>query len=226
MISNFFIVGLIRPIYIDPMQRLIATVLIAVLCMIIYLIIINILTLRTVMKLRKSEDKRKISDERYHELNNKIQLLIVVSSILILIFGFFGTNSIKTIESEVRGSLAKLQDEYKLNAKTYFVSRIKIDQTALTDNNKSTRMSFEKLGELNDKIPSKFGQEPYIWAMPRGAGFITITKITNEYFEYKFSGTIQLNVALSDIKTGHKTNSINAEDATSFDLIIIEGENQ
>lgn len=209
----------------DVVQKLIGILIIAVLGVIIYLIVLNIRTLKIVMKLQTSDKKSKIDDERYHELNNKIQLIIVVSSILILIAGFLGYNSIETIKSEVVGSFEALQDEYRLNAKTYFVDGIKIDKAALTDNNKNIQISFKKLGELNAKIPPIFDQEPFVWAMARGNGFVTIKKITKEYFEYTFSGTMQLKDALLEINTGKKTNLISEGDATSFDLIILEGKN-
>lgn len=222
MLGIFFLIGGNSG---NVMQKLIGILIIAVLCVIIYLIFLNIRTLKIVMNLQTSDKKSKINDERYHELNNKIQLIIVVSSILLLIAGFLGYNSIETIKSEVVNSFEVLQDEYKLNAKTFFINEYKIDQTALKDNNKIIQISFEKLREINGKIPSTFDQEPFIWAMPRGDGLVVIKRITKEYFEYKFSGTMQLKDALLEINTGKKTNSLSEGDATSFDLIILEGEN-
>ncbi len=80
--------------------------------MITYLIIINIRTLRTVIKLQTNKKENKIDDERYHELNNKIQLLIVVSSIILLIGGFLGYNSINTIKKEIQVEVQDKMDEY------------------------------------------------------------------------------------------------------------------
>ena len=99
----------------DVIQKLLVLSLIVVLCTIVYLLVINIRTLRKVIKLQSSEKKRKINDERYYELNNKIQLLIVVSSIIFLTGGFIGYNSIDSINRDIRNKISgyeKIIEDY------------------------------------------------------------------------------------------------------------------
>lgn len=259
----------------DVFQNLLSIVIIVLFCMIAFLIIINIRTLRTVIKLQSSDKKSKIDDERYHELNSKIQLLIVVSSIIILIGGFLGYNSIDSIKEEIniklkgyeakiisydsiivkynkliteldkerdtvfksllitkkesentKQSLVKLQDEYRLNAKTFFVKGLQIDSSAIKENNKIIRVYFKELHENYNDIPKVFTKEPFLSPICLGDGFVTIKRISREYFDYQFSGTMTLDKeALSNIDKGISSHKVNPEDATSFDLIIIEGKN-
>lgn len=259
----------------DNFQNLLSIVIIALFCMIAFLIIINIRTLRTVIKLQSSDKKSKIDDERYHELNSKIQLLTVVSSIIILIGGFLGYNSIDSIKEEIniklkdyeakiisydsiivkynklipeldkqresvfksllvtkkesentKQSLVKLQDEYRLNAKTFFVKGLQIDESSIKDNNKIIRVYFKELNKTYNDIPKVFSKEPFLSPIALGDGFVQIRKITREYFDYQFSGTGTLDKeALINMQKGILSIKANPESATSFDLIIIEGKN-
>jgi hypothetical protein len=74
---------------------------IIVLVLIVFLIYINQKTYKKVVTYKNNEQELKIGDERYYELNNKIQLLIVVSSMIILIGGFVGYNSIGSIKKDI-----------------------------------------------------------------------------------------------------------------------------
>lgn len=253
----------------DNFQNLLAIVIIALFCMIAFLIVLNIRTLRTVVKLQSSDKKSKIDDERYHELNSKIQLLTVVSSIIILIGGFLGYSSIDSIKEEIntklmdyenkiisydsiivkynklipeldkqresvfksllstkkesentKQNLVKLQDEYRLNAKTFFIKGLQIDPSALKDNTKIIRVTFAELNRTYKELPMMFTKEPFLSPICLGDGFITIKKITKEFFDYQFSG-----FTIIDLDEGLSSHKPNTEDATSFDLIIIEGKN-
>ncbi|MCX6262587.1 MAG: hypothetical protein NTY95_17445, partial [Bacteroidia bacterium] len=283
---------------VDAVQKLIIVVMLALLCMITYLIILNIKTLHRVLKQQPNEKKSRIDDERYYELNSKIQLLIVVSSIIILIGGFLGYNSIDSIKGDIqnrmneyvtklegydsiiyryngllstleserdttfnsllitkfasektKNDLAQLQNEYRLNAKTYFAKGIKISPELLADNSKTARILFNDLKSFNINIPQAFREEPFVTVVGIGDGIITIKNIRKEYFEYSFSGYTQLGDGLLSILDSIKIDANNKDEmelynhlksllkkgfkkdrpdknyteATTFDLIIIEG---
>lgn len=93
---------------VDAVQKLIIIGMLALLCMMTYLIVLNIKTLLRVSKLKPNDKLTKIDDPRYYELNNKFQLLTVISSILLLIVGFLGYDSIDSIKSDIQGKM----DEY------------------------------------------------------------------------------------------------------------------
>lgn len=292
---------------IDAVQKLIIIAMVALVCMIAYLIILNINTLRRVIK-RLSIKQNKIDDERYHELNNKIQLLIVVSSIILLLGGFLGYNSIDSIKGDIQDkmndyvsklseyssqllkndsiiykysklipilenerdttfksllntknelenaktSLIQLQNDYRLSAKTYLVKGIKIDQKSINPDTKYHRIYFKDLKKINNRIPVIFNQEPYITVIGIGGySGIDIMKISTEYFEYQYGGTIEIDEWLLSILTQpdkdlvnkdeipvnnylksmftknieNKSKTNTSSDATIFDLIIVEGTN-
>lgn len=286
---------------IDAVQKLIIIVMLSLLCMLAYLIILNIKTLLRVSKMQQNDKKTKIDDARYYELNNKIQLIIVVASIIMLIGGFLGYNSIDSIKLEIqdkldeyidklngydtiiykynmliptlenerdttfksliktkiesektKSSLVQLQNDYRLNAKTYFVKGVKIDPKLLSDNAQVGRIYFKDLKPNNPKVPSSFPEEPFITVVGIGDGIITIKKITIDYFDYTFSGFTEANKAILEIFETVNQSSINQEDkellesiksllrnsikndkrinntkyASTFDLIVIEGINQ
>lgn len=96
------------------METILMIFIIAILVMISYLIYLNIKSLKKVVIYKKDEEV-KISDQRYFELNNKIQLLIVVSSIILLIGGFVGYNSINSIKSEIKIDIQR----YKSHLENY-----------------------------------------------------------------------------------------------------------
>lgn len=83
------------------MENVIIIVTVPFLILICYLIFINQRILKKVVTYNRDQQNLKVSDERYYELNNKIQLIIVISSIIILIGGFFGYNTISTIKREI-----------------------------------------------------------------------------------------------------------------------------
>jgi hypothetical protein len=292
---------------IDAVQKLIIIAMVALVCMIAYLIILNINTLRRVIK-RLSIKQNKIDDERYHELNNNIQLLIVVSSIILLLGGFLGYNSIDSIKGDIQDkmndyvsklseyssqllkndsiiykysklipilenerdttfksllntknelenaktSLIQLQNDYRLSAKTYLVKGIKIDQKSINPDTKYHRIYFKDLKKINNRIPVIFNQEPYITVIGIGGySGIDIMKISTEYFEYQYGGTIEIDEWLLSILTQpdkdlvnkdeipvnnylksmftknieNKSKTNTSSDATIFDLIIVEGTN-
>ena len=259
------------------MQNLLVLALIVVMCTIVYLVILNIQTLRKLILLKSSNQKRNIDDERYHELNNKIQLIIVVASIFILIGGFLGYNSIESINSDIRNkisdyeniikgydttlanydtlikeleyeretvftsllrttneiestktNLVDLQKEYRLNAKTYFIKSVEIDQEALKDNSKTVRVFYKELRKWNYKIPVRFEKVPFLAFMAQGEGTFSIKQITNDYFDYKFSGFMTAQELVDQLETGIDTIVIESpreSDARVFDLLIVEGVN-
>lgn len=271
---------------------------IIILIVIAYLIIINQKILKKVITYKRDDEKLKINDERYYELNNKIQLIIVVASIIILIGGFIGYNSIDSIKNDIQEtlddyvdklndydttmvkykdlilslgnerdstfrsliatkdesektlvSLNQLQNDYRLNAKTYLIKGIKISQNLLKDNTQIGQIFFKDLKSINPKIPDVFIDEPFIAIVGIGEGLVSINKITKEYLEYSYNGFVEAdNVLLSILETTNPgtlsqedkdlllrlksimRNSIknnmaksNKSEATSFDLIIIEG---
>ena len=239
------------------LDNLFLIILISFLGLIIYLIVINIHTLRRVIRLKASDKKRKISDVRYHELDNKIQLLIVVSSIIILIGGFIGYNSITSIQNEITDeisvelmeyraklekydstiihydqiieemaaekdsvlnlsrNLRKLQNEYKLNAKSYFIKGIEIDPNS--KNSAPVKIYFNKIRTANGNELPLFNKAPFLSILGKGEGWVIIENITNQYFEYYVMTTIDFNVAM-----GKKPEKPNLKEINSFDLIIID----
>lgn len=92
------------------MENVIIIVTVPFLILICYLIFINQRILKKVVTFKRDEQKLKIDDERYYELNNKIQLIIVISSIIILIGGFFGYNTISTIKSEINNEIGNYRE--------------------------------------------------------------------------------------------------------------------
>lgn len=82
------------------MKTILYILLIAVAGIIIFLIVINIITLRRVIKNSKDPDDINLSDKRYYELNNKIQLFIVVTSIVFVFITFTGHEKIDDVLKE------------------------------------------------------------------------------------------------------------------------------
>lgn len=97
------------------METLLITIGISILIAIAYLVYIDQRILKRVVTYKRDEARLKINDERYHELNNKIQLLIAVSSIIILIAGFIGYNSISNIKKEINDDI----EHYKISLQQY-----------------------------------------------------------------------------------------------------------
>lgn len=92
------------------MENVIIFVAVPILVLICYLIFINQRVLNKVVTYKRDEQKLKINDERYYELNNKIQLIIVISSIILLLGGFFGYNTISTIKSEINNEIGNYRE--------------------------------------------------------------------------------------------------------------------
>jgi hypothetical protein len=92
------------------MENVIIFIAVPILILICYLIFINQRILNKVVTYKKDEQKLKINDERYYELNNKIQLIIVISSIILLLSGFFGYNTISTIKSEINNEIGNYRE--------------------------------------------------------------------------------------------------------------------
>jgi hypothetical protein len=104
------------------METLIRILEIVIFIMIAYLIFIDRKLLRRVVTYKRDEEKLKINDERYYELNNKIQLLIVVSSVIILTLAFIGYDSINSIKSNINqdiGLYKSVLEEYKKKITVY-----------------------------------------------------------------------------------------------------------
>lgn len=92
------------------MENVIIILAVPILILICYLIFINQRILNKVVTYKRDEQKLNINDERYYELNNKIQLIIVISSIILLIGGFFGYNTISTIKSEINNEIGNYRE--------------------------------------------------------------------------------------------------------------------
>lgn len=125
-----------------------------------------------------------------------------------------------------------------MNAKTYFVKGIKIDQKTIGVNDATRRIYFRNLKKINNKIPEVFKDEPFISVLSLGSGIFEVIKVNREYFDYNFSGYVDASdIFVLKIDTAiHNKSKINNEgeiketkpiiEATTFDLIIIEGVNQ
>ena len=137
---------------IDAVQKLIIIVMLSLLCMLTYLIVLNIKTLLRVVKMQQNDKKTKIDDARYYELNNKIQLIIVVASIIMLIGGFLGYNSIDSIKLEIQDNL----DEYidKLNSYDTIIDKYNILIPTLENERDTTFKSLIKTKIESEKIKS------------------------------------------------------------------------
>lgn len=248
------------------METLVIILVIAILLMIAYLIYINQRTLNKVVNYKRSKEELKISDERYYELNNKIQLLIVVSSIILLIGGFVGYNSINSIKGEIssdiehykknlmhydstiikykrligelendrdtvinvlrtsiievndiKNTLIQLQEDYKLNAKTFFVTGIKVPPESESDEFVSTRRYFKDMKMPDGKRLPKFKVSPFLSVMGKGLGFVIIKNITKDYFEYFIMGVISYEEGLENV-----SDKPQPDEVKNFDLLIIE----
>jgi len=257
------------------METILTILIITTLGLIIYMIYLNQRTLRKIVNYKRSDKEIKISDERYYELNNRIQLLIVVSSIIILIGGFVGYNSIGSIKKEIsddiehyktnlqhydenlkhsdsailkyqliidslemkqtiiidsldnltqdanelKTALLKLQNDYRLSSKTYFVTGIEVKPYVKGEKDEThQRLYFKDLKTSSGKKLPNFKTEPYINIMGKGIGWVIIQKITTKYFEYGI-----MRVVAIDEKTGKEIDEQNPEVLKSFDLLIIEG---
>ena len=183
--------------------------------------------------------------------------MIVVSSIIILIGGFIGYNSITSIRSEITDEigvelmkyreklekydstiihydqiikeivvekdsvlnlsrdLRKLQNEYKLNARSYFIKEIEVDPKS--KNGAPVRIYFNKMRAANGNELPLFNKAPFLSILGKGEGWVIIENITDQYFEYYVMTTIDFNVAM-----GKKQKEPNLKEIMSFDLIIID----
>jgi len=83
------------------MEKLIIIIGIGILGLITFLLITEIINLKKIFKIGILNNEIKIGDKRYYELNNKYLLLTVISSIVLLIGGFLGYNSIAEIKSDI-----------------------------------------------------------------------------------------------------------------------------
>lgn len=125
------------------MENLIIVIAITILVTILYLIVINLRVLKKVVKYKLNDGQLTISDERYFELNNKIQLLIVVASILILVGGFIGYNSIHSINSEITEDIEHYQEtivqyDSVILGYTHLISDLEIERRNITEILKSS----------------------------------------------------------------------------------------
>jgi bacterioferritin (cytochrome b1) len=102
--------------------------------------------------MQQNDKKTKIDDARYYELNNKIQLIIVVASIIMLIGGFLGYNSIDSIKLEIQDNL----DEYidKLNSYDTIIDKYNILIPTLENERDTTFKSLIKTKIESEKIKS------------------------------------------------------------------------
>jgi hypothetical protein len=117
------------------MENLIILMMLIVLILVIFLSITNYIALKKAI----TKGKTKIGDKRYYELNNKIQMIIIISSMIVLIGGFLGYNTISSIKEDIYMDINQYQD--------------KIDQyTAILDSNK---VSFEKLNSELERSTQK-----------------------------------------------------------------------
>lgn len=83
----------------------------SILILIVFLLMKEVKILTRIVKLKRHENEFKISDERYYELYYKIQLIITVTSIIVLVGGFVGYNSIHSIKEDI----SKDMEHYKTN---------------------------------------------------------------------------------------------------------------
>lgn len=187
-----------------------------------YFIIIDQKYLKKIVTNKRIDEELSISEKRYYELNNKIQLIIVVASIIILAGTFLGVDSRISFEKEMKNktdtlnkyikkiydikqSLIQLQYDYSFNVRTYMVSNIQIPKNVIETNRTRTngkpqkvRIYFKDLRTTEgDSLPA-FTKPPFINIQNLGFAFaIMIKEITQEYFEYEFG---ELNTL--DDKTG------------------------
>jgi hypothetical protein len=156
---------------------------------------------------KRSDEELNISDQRYYELNNKIQLLIAVSSIIILAGTFLGVNSITSFDKEMNNktdtinkyikeiyntkqSLIQLQYDYSFNVRTYMVSNIQIPKNVIEstkEERQKVKVYFKDLRTTEgDSLPA-FTKPPFINIQNLGFAFVIMIKeITQEYFEYEY----------------------------------------
>jgi hypothetical protein len=204
------------------METFASVMCIIVLVLIAYLIFIDQRILNKIVIYKRSDKKLNISDERYYELNNKIQLLIAVASIIILVGGFIGVNSIADFEKEMKNktdtvnkyiteiynlkqSLIQLQYDYSFNVRTYMVSNIQIPKNVIETARKHTnekpqlvKVYFKDLLTTEGERLPAFTRPPFINIQNLGFAFaIMIKEITLEYFEYEFG-----EISTYDDKTG------------------------
>jgi flagellar biogenesis protein FliO len=185
---------------------------IIVLIVIVFLIVVEQKNLQKIVTNKRSDEELSISEKRYYELNNKIQLIIVVSSIFLVVGGFFGVNSKISFEKEmkiktdtlnkyikksydIKQSLIQLQHDYSFNVRTYMVSNIQIPKNVIETyktrtNEKPLRVKvkFEELKTTEgDSLPA-FTKPPFINIQNIGFAFtVMIKEVTPEYFEYEYS---------------------------------------
>jgi hypothetical protein len=98
--------------------------------LIAYLIYIDQTILRKVVTYKRSDKKLKISDERYYELNNKIQLLITCASIIVLVGAFLGVNELATLRKERSEDIESYKSQlsqYEITIKEYNILIAKYD---------------------------------------------------------------------------------------------------
>ncbi len=240
-------------------DKLIYVILIAISGLIIYLLVLNIRTLKKVLKIERKKKKLDLSDAHYHELNNKIQLLIVITSIIVLVVGFLGYNSVNSVIEDTKSEISKelstyrkqlaasdssikiynqiikdmiaekdtilqlseglndLQDDYKLNAKSYFIKNIPVRPEAKDNDDNPDRVYFKNLRTSSGAKLPKFDRDPFLALIGKGEGTVIIEDITKDYFEYYIMTFIEYEVAM-----GNKQAEPNPKELNSFDLILID----
>ena len=155
------IISLLLSRNIDVVQKLIIIGMLALLCMITYLIILNIKTLLRVSKLKPNDKLTKIDDPRYYELNNKFQLVTVISSILLLIGGFLGYDSIDSIKSDIQGKMdeyvKKLEGyEFIINKYDTLIPNLEYERNATSESLSKIKLEYENAVRSYEQLQNDY----------------------------------------------------------------------
>ncbi|MBN2350148.1 MAG: hypothetical protein JXJ22_15015 [Bacteroidales bacterium] len=129
-------------------------------------------------------------------------------------------NNLTKDANEIKTALLKLQNDYRLSSKTYFVKGINVEPYVKGKKDETKRLYYKDLKTSSGKELPNFRNEPYINIMSTGIGDIIIQKITTKYFEYSI-----LRIVPFDDKTGEEIDETIPDAIKSFDILIIEGIN-
>ncbi|MGE0076447.1 MAG: hypothetical protein AB7S48_01155 [Bacteroidales bacterium] len=97
------------------METFLAILGLIILITIIFIFGIDFRLYKKLLRFKRNENETSISDEKYYELNYKIQLLIASTSIIVVVGGFLGYNSITSIKSDYNDNVK----QYKVKLKQY-----------------------------------------------------------------------------------------------------------
>ena len=128
------------------MENILISLGLIILTTILFLIWNDYKLLMKFMSFKKDSYVATISDQKYYELNYKIQLIIASTSIIVVVGGYLGYNSIHTVNQEIDNSLSKYREKLQKYDSTIVKYNILISQL----DSERVKVSDALIGSLNE----------------------------------------------------------------------------